>query len=159
MGRLVAMHQRADGENVEEPMADNCIFEQVPMTHFLGGAGLVSTLHDYCHFAELLLSEGTFRGRTILSRETFRLLCTPQVSKEIMGGNERWGLGVRVITEEAYPHLPKGAFGWSGAYGSHFWIDPQNQLYAVFMKNSRVDGGSANESARKFEEAVYASFV
>ena len=156
-GRMVAMHNRVEGENVDWEMPSGCVFESVPMHHFLGGAGLASTLHDYCNFAELLLGEGTFRGRTILSGETFRLLCTPQVSKEIMGGNERWGLGVRVITEEAYPTLPVGSFGWSGAYGSHFWIDPANRLFAVFMKNSYVDGGAANESARSFEEAVYAS--
>ena len=139
-------------------MPRGCVFERIPMHHFLGGAGLVSTLHDYSNFAELLLSEGTFRGVTILKKETFRLLCTPQVSKEIMPMEERWGLGVRVITEEDYPYLPVGSFGWSGAYGSHFWIDPTNRLFAVFMKNSRVDGGAANESARMFEKAVYTAF-
>jgi CubicO group peptidase (beta-lactamase class C family) len=54
--------------------------------------------------------------------------------------------------------LPKGSYGWSGAYGSHFWIDPTNQIFAVYMKNSKVDGGSGNESAVKFEKAVYSSF-
>ena len=68
------------------------------------------------------------------------------------------GLGVRVITEETYPYLPVGSFGWSGAYGSHFWIDPVNQIFAVYMKNSKIDGGSANESAVNFEKAVYSSF-
>jgi CubicO group peptidase (beta-lactamase class C family) len=71
-----------------------------------------------------------------------------------MPGNERWGLGVRVVVDEAYPSLPVGSFGWSGAYGSHFWIDPENNICAVFMKNSRVDGGSGNASARRFEKAV-----
>ena len=157
-GRMVEMHQRTDGENATDKMHPGCVFETVPMTHFLGGAGLVSTLHDYSNFAEMLLGEGTFRGKVILKKDTFRLLSTPQVSESIMPGTERWGLGVRVIVDEKYPYLPRGAFGWSGAYGSHFWIDPVHKLYAVFLKNSRVDGGAANESARMFEKAVYTAF-
>ena len=62
---------------------------------------------------------------------------------------------MRVITDDAYPFLPIGCFGWSGAYGSHFWIDPENKLFAVYMKNSKVDGGAGNESAVNFEKAVY----
>ena len=76
-----------------------------------------------------------------------------------MPGTARWGLGVRVITDKSYPYLPKGAFGWSGAYGSHFWVDPVNQIVAVYMKNSRTDGGAGNESAVKFEKAVYSSLI
>ena len=66
----------------------------------------------------------------------------------------QWGLGVRVITKEGHPTLPKGSFGWSGAYGSHFWVDPVNKITAVFMKNSLFDGG-VSASGRRFEEAVY----
>ena len=61
--------------------------------------------------------------------------------------------------ERLQQNLPVGSFGWSGAYGSHFWIDPKNKIVAVFMKNSKTDGGESNESARKFEEAVYTSFL
>ena len=135
------------------------IRENIPCTHYLGGAGLVSTLHDYSNFAKMLLCKGKTDEGQFLREETFDLLCTPQVSGEIMPGNERWGLGVRVITNDAYPYLPKGSFGWSGAYGSHFWIDPVTRVAAVFMKNSKFDGGAANESARNFEKAVYSSFA
>ena len=69
-------------------------------------------------------------------------------------------LGMRVITAEQCEKQPmtKGCFGWSGAYGTHFWIDPVNKLFAVYMKNSRIDGGAGNESALKFEQAVYTAF-
>ena len=83
---------------------------------------------------------------------------TPYVTAELMPWNEKWGLGVRIVTEESYPTLPIGTFGWSGAYGSHFWIDPENEIFAVYMKNSRFDGGAGNESARNFEQAVNDSF-
>lgn len=155
--RIIKMHQRVDGENAEFEMPDGCIFEDYPYSHYLGGAGLVSSLSDYCKFAEMLLFKGKTGSLRLIGENTFAELCTPQVSKEIMPGRERWGLGVRVITEDSYPYLPKGSFGWSGAYGSHFWVDPENRIFAVYMKNSKFDGGSANESARNFEKAVYTS--
>ena len=77
--------------------------------------------------------------------------------RSIMPGHTRWGLGVRVIADDTYPYFPKGAFGWSGAYGSHFWVNPADNLFAVFMKNSRYDGGAENESAVNFERAVWES--
>ncbi len=152
--RLAAMHTNIDGKNTHRIMPMNCIFEDYPCTHYLGGAGLVSTLKDYSRFAKMLLNNGRTSQTQLISEDTFRLLRTPQVSRQIMPGAERWGLGVRVITEDSYPYLPVGTFGWSGAYGSHFWVDPENDLIAVYMKNSQVDGGAGNESARKFEEAV-----
>lgn len=155
--RIVAMHNKVNGENVVFEMPKGCVFEEYPCTHYLGGAGLVSTLQDYCNFAKMLLNQGKTETGRILDEKTFHQLCQPQVSQEIMQGNERWGLGVRVITEDAYPYLPEGAFGWSGAYGSHFWIDPVNKIFAVYMKNSKYDGGSGNESAVNFEKAVYSS--
>jgi CubicO group peptidase (beta-lactamase class C family) len=139
-------------------MHEGCIYEDFPWEHYLGGAGLVSTLQDYCNFAKMMLNRGRFEKRQLLREDTFNMLCTPQVSSNIMPGAERWGLGVRVITDETYPFLPVGAFGWSGAYGSHFWVDQTNRIFAVFMKNSKYDGGSGNESATNFEKIVYSSF-
>lgn len=157
--RLVAMHTNIDGKNTQHAMPTDCIFEDYPCTHYLGGAGLVSTLKDYSRFAKMLLNNGRTLQTQLISENIFRLMHTPHVPETIMPGAERWGLGVRVITENSYPCLPVGTFGWSGAYGSHFWVDPENELIAVYMKNSKVDGGAGNESARKFEEAVYRSLL
>ena len=154
---LIDMHNKADDKSIVGKTTDNCIFFNYPCTHYLGGAGLVSTLNDYLKFAEMLLNGGRVSQKPLISQETFNLMSAPYVPKDIMPQNQNWGLGVRVIVDESYPFLPVGSFGWSGAYGSHFWIDPQNKIAAVFMKNSLFDGGSGNESARKFEEAVYNS--
>ncbi len=156
--RVIDMHNKDGGENSVAQMKENCVFVDYPCTHYLGGAGLVSTLSDYSKFAKMLLSKGKTPTKQILSEETFKLLHTPFVPEEIMCSNENWGLGVRVIVNESYENLPVGTFGWSGAYGSHFWIDPLNKIAAVFMKNSLFDGGAGNESARNFEKAVKNSF-
>ncbi|MBO7149068.1 MAG: beta-lactamase family protein [Clostridia bacterium] len=154
LARIMTMHSKVNDISVVSETCPGCVFERIPYEQELAGAGLVSTLKDYSNFAKMLLNKGEINGRRILSEQAIREMSTPQVPKEIMPGNERWGLGVRVVVEEAYPSLSVGSFGWSGAYGSHFWIDPENNICAVFMKNSRVDGGSGNASARRFEKAV-----
>lgn len=157
--KTIAMHNRVDGKNCVEKMIENCVFSAFPCTHYLGGAGLVSTLADYSRFAKMLLNKGKTPTKQIICEDTFRLLHTPFVSEDIMPGSERWGLGVRVIVSEDYENLPVGAFGWSGAFGTHFWIDPVNNIAAVYMKNSLFDGGAGNESARNFEKAVCDSLI
>ena len=156
---FISLHNQRNGENIEEVTEKNCIFRNFPCTHCLGGAGLFSNLEDYSKFAKFLLNDGKIGDKQLIKPETLRLMRTPQVSENIMGGNERWGLGVRVITSPDYGNLPVGTYGWSGAFGSHFWIDIENKIAAVFMKNSLFDGGSANESARNFEKAVNDSLI
>jgi CubicO group peptidase (beta-lactamase class C family) len=79
---------------------------------------------------------------------------TPQLPYEVMPANQIWGLGVRVITHESYGRLAVGSFGWSGAYGSHFWIDPENKVIGIYMKNSNYDGGSGTYTGAMFEHIV-----
>ena len=153
--RMIAMHTRVDGECRIGAMPAGCVFADFPASHQVGGAGLVSTLDDYARFAEMLLAEGRCAGGRIVSPETARLMRVSHVPYALMQRSEGWGLGVRVIDDERYRLLPVGCYGWSGAYGSHFWVDPENRITAVFMKNSQVEGGANNPSARRFEQAVY----
>ena len=132
-----------------------CVFEGYPVSNPLGGAGLISCLGDYKNFASMLLNRGSFGGKQILKEETVLEMTTPQVSETVQPGSVRWGYGVRVITGEN--RLPMGSYGWSGAYGTHFWVDPQNEIIGIYMKNSRTDGGASAKTAAHFEEDVYTS--
>ena len=152
------MHIKENGKSGVFEMKEGCVFENVPVTHYLGGAGLISSLDDYTSFAKMLLNKGEINGNRVISEKAVKLISTPQVPESIMPGNERWGLGVRVITSENYRYLPVGTFGWSGAYGTHFWIDPVNSIAAVYMKNSMYDGGSCAVTAANFEKDVFNSF-
>ena len=157
--RLIAMHDLRDGKPIARNMPAGCVFGS-PTTHPLGGAGLISSLGDYSAFADMLLSEGVSGENHVLSRLAVRMMSTPHVSKAVMPGAVQWGLGVRVITGEKYPHgLCPGCFGWSGAYGTHFWIDPENRLTAVYLKNTRNDGGSGCRTGRVFEKDVTDSLI
>ena len=120
-----------------------CVFERYPVTNPLGGAGLVSSLRDYQKFAKMLLD-----GKGILSPETLKIMTTPVAGAD----PAKWGCGVRVITGKH--RLPVGSFGWSGFYGTHFWVDSANRITAVYLKNSRFDGGASAKTAADFEQDV-----
>lgn len=159
--RFIIMHDRREedghGKSVDGATVPDCVFENFPTSWFCGGAGLCSTLPDYVKFAEMLVRGGKLPdGTQLVPEELIREMGSPWVPFEIMPAWERWGLGVRVITDERH-WLPVTTFGWSGAYGSHFWVDPVNKITAVYMKNSRYDGGAGSQTSIHFEQDVYAA--
>lgn len=158
--RMIGMHDKRDGVGVLGKTHAGCVFYDTPTSVCAGGAGLASTLSDYLAFAEMLRCGGVAAdGRRILSEEAVRAMQTPQFPYPIDGHGTVWGLGVRVVTQQDYARLPIGCFGWSGAYGGHFWIDPENEVVAVYLKNSHYDGGSEAKTGKNFEWDVTASFL
>ena len=155
--RCVAMHDKAGGRGFVTVNMGKNIFERHPLTYEAAGAGLMGSAEDYFTFAEMLRCRGSYRGAQIVSENTFSLIEKPYVTKEIMAGTSLWGLGVRVAAEE--PYLPAGAYGWSGAYGTHFWIDPINDITAIYMRNMRWhDTHGCGSIGREFEKNVAESF-
>ncbi|MBR2335470.1 MAG: beta-lactamase family protein [Clostridia bacterium] len=154
--RMTLMHSVQDGEAIFLPLDREHIFLKLPLTYFCGGAGLVSTISDYERFADMLLAGGVGAdGVRILSEESVKRLQAPSVPAELRRSPfDIWGLGVRVVNIHDY-HLPCGAYGWSGAFGTHFWIDPENEIVGIYMKNSHYDGGSEARTSRNFEIDVY----
>ena len=155
--RMAPMHVRrvgAHGLSNEHENMGRHVFEGFPTEYTAGGAGLAGTLEDYERFALMLLN----KGGGLLPEGAIREMAAPQVAAGMPGlsPTENWGLGVRVTMAD--PVLPQGCFGWSGAYGTHFWVDPQHDLTCVYMKNSRYDGGSEAGTARRTEQAVMAAF-
>lgn len=130
-------------------------FEQFPLSYTCAGASLAGTIEDYRIFAEMLLQNGTYKGKTIIEPDYIRLMKTPYVADGTpgLGNTESWGLGVRVTLRD--PVLPAGTFGWSGAYGTHFWVDQENDITAVYMKNTRWhDSHGRGETGLQFERDV-----
>ena len=160
--RMAPMHNRtADGQSETAPMPDGCVFADFVPKRMSAGAGLAATAEDYIRFADMLCSGGLSEdGERVLPEEMVRAMRTPQLPEEVEMFGERWGLGMRVITAPGYPHgLGVGCFGWSGAYGTHFWVDPENRLSVVMMKNSLYDGGAGNRSACALERDVSAALA
>lgn len=126
-------------------------FGSCPLSFCCGGASLAGTASDYMSFARALLAGDS----PILSAESVEQMRTPQLAPSIYGGSsETWGLGVRTIVTDKNL-IPRGSFGWSGAFGTHFWADPASSVAAVFMSNMTTAGGSGAETARRFEKDVY----
>lgn len=151
--RCVMMHDRALGPGLVTVNMGRNIFERHPLTYEAAGAGLMGSIEDYFIFAEMLRGRGEYRGVRIVKDDTFSLLNTPHVTKDIMQSNALWGLGVRVMAGDDV--LPDGAFGWSGAYGTHFWVDPTNDITAVYMRNMRwYDTHGCGSMGRRFEKNV-----
>jgi len=134
----------------------------------LGGLSLSSTAADYARFAEMLVNSGELDGVRILSRKTVDLMDSnhlpPGVTRGAAGGGtaggEGYGLGVRVVTDPAAAGnlTSEGTFGWSGAAGTHFFVDRKEDLVAVFMIQS-MGGAGGPRMSDEFETLVYQAIV
>jgi CubicO group peptidase (beta-lactamase class C family) len=104
-----------------------------PRRNFAGGAGLVSTAPDYARFLEMIRKGGALNGVRILSPRTVALMTTNQIGT-LRGTAVGFGLGFE--TTERYGGFNMssvGAFGWGGAYGSSYRVDPEARLVMVLM--------------------------
>lgn len=131
-------------------------FGDFPAGYTGGGAGLLSTTDDYARFADML--RAALRGEErILTRESVIEMKKPRFGRETEGISEifNWGLGVRTVeAQTALQPLSPGSFGWSGAYGTHFWVDPKEDVVAVYMHNSYTYGGAGAPHTLQFEREV-----
>jgi CubicO group peptidase (beta-lactamase class C family) len=106
-----------------------------------GGGGLVSTTMDYARFSQMLLNGGTLDGNRIIGRKTLELMASDHLGPEVkiqgtlVPAGHRFGLGFAVRTQPGIAHFmgSVGQFFWSGMAGTFFWIDPKEDLFAVFM--------------------------
>jgi CubicO group peptidase (beta-lactamase class C family) len=154
MARLVTAYQRTDEGLVETPNS----LRMSSKVYFAGGGGLVSTVDDYAHFAQMLANGGELNGRRLLSPRTVKLMSSVHVPSTLPGRRpgEGYGLSVRVVDDAvAGDHrVSDGSFGWSGAYGTHFWIDPAEDIVAVMMIQTPI-----REMRPEFENAVMQAII
>ena len=108
-----------------------------------GGAGLVGTVGDYARFAQMLLNGGLYEGRRYLKSETVALMASDHIGpgKNIgrdytyyPGATSGFGLGFAVRTSvPPNTEWPLGEYRWDGVAGTFFFIDPADDMLAVFM--------------------------
>ncbi len=101
-----------------------------------GGGGLTSTAYDYLRFCQMLLDQGVYNEKRLLSRKTVQLMSSDHLgSIPGMGPGTGFGLGFAVSKApgEAGMMGSPGEYNWGGAAGTKFWIDPQEQLIGIFM--------------------------
>lgn len=127
-----------------------------------GGAGLVSTMEDYSHFATMLLQGGVWQGRRILGKNTVSFLCSPQLSDaytpdlnwDSLRGYSYGNLMRHLVDPAACgTNADLGEFGWDGWCGTYFTISPKSNFIMLYFIQ-RCDAG-CNEITRRLKHIAY----
>lgn len=116
-----------------------------------GGSGLVSTARDYAIFCQMLLGKGRIGPSRLVSPSTMQLMTADHLSPnmthsaasrarfgDVLPAAEfgyGFGLGFAIRTHAGRSAFPGSIreFGWAGAYGTCFLVDPALDLHAVLM--------------------------
>jgi CubicO group peptidase (beta-lactamase class C family) len=149
--RVASVYQREEQGLVKAVMPNDTFGRNV---YFRGSGGLYSTAESYVPFGLMLANGGELGGVRLLSRKSVEMLGAVHVPDTLPGRppGEGYGLSVRVVTDHAARGtlLSDGTYGWSGAQGTHFFVDPKEQLVGVLM----VQTPNNNEVRSDFENLV-----
>ena len=135
-----------------------------------GGQGLTSTVRDYARFLQMLLNEGELGGVRILGRKTVELMTMDHLGDSIERGplflpGESHGFGLGFAVRTAGVRAPTmlnpmigsvGEYYWAGYAGTFFWVDPHEDLFAIYMMQSVEN---LSDYAQKFKRHVLYSLV
>lgn len=129
-----------------------------PRRSFAGGAGLVSTARDYARLLQMLLNGGELDGARLLSPKTVDLMTSNQVGTLFSSSGMGFGLGFSIVERLGADNtiVSVGTYGWGGAYGSQYSVDPKERIVLVFMLNQLPN---RSDVAAKFPNLVYQALV
>lgn len=159
-GRLTAVYSSgSDGKIIRAPDGPRGQGNYVdgPRKSFAGGAGLLSTARDYARFLEMIRNGGALDGVRILAPRTVQLMTTNQVGTLHSTNGLGFGLGFETTDRYGANGMDsEGSFGWGGAYGSNYRVDPEARLTLVFMLNQIPN---ATDLREKFPNLVYQALL
>ena len=113
-----------------------------------GGGGLISTAGDYFKFIRMLEGRGKSGNVQLLSPSTFEMMVMNHLpnnadistfgrplGEEIFYDGLGFGLGFGVVVDQAKTRVacPNGTFSWGGMASTAFWVDPVNEISAMFF--------------------------
>jgi CubicO group peptidase (beta-lactamase class C family) len=165
--RLVSLYSEGDSHKLEimKPTLEidkkqfNRDFPNTAGSHFSGGGGLSSTIHDYAIFLQMLLNGGEYNGARILSPSTIRMMTSNQIGDKEIGDHAKFGLGVGIATEKTAALFPpaEGSYNWGGMFATSYWVDPKQKLVGLVYRN--IWPTSYWELDQKFKALVYQAIV
>ena len=137
-----------------------------------GGGGLCSTAADYLTFCRALLNGGELDGIRLVGPKTLHLMTSnhlpggktlPELSRSLFSEATYegigFGLGFSVTLDPARTLIPgsRGEYAWGGAATTSFWIDPAEQLIAIFM--TQVLPSTATAIRRELRTMIYSAIT
>ena len=158
--RLAAVYASgADGRAIRAPEGGRGQGSYVdgPRRAFSGGAGLVSTARDYGRFLEMIRGGGALNGVRILSPRSVAMMSTNQVGTLHSPSGLGFGLGFETTDRYGANGMEDvGSFGWAGAYGTIYRINPEQKLVIMLMVQILPN---ATDIREKFPLMVYQALV
>ena len=143
-----------------------------PPTNLSGGGGLVSTAADYHRFTQMLLRRGELDGVRLLAPRTLDLMTSNHLPgdadleqfgrplfAETPYAGVGFGLGFSVMRDPvlAKSLAPAGEFAWGGAASTAFWVDPVNEVTALFF--TQLLPSSTHPIRQQLRQLVYSALV
>lgn len=129
-----------------------------------GGAGLVSTIDDYSHFAQMMVQKGEYNGKRILGKKTVEFMAQDHLSAA-QKVNYNWdsvlgygyGCLMRVLVDQAgaCSNASPGEFGWDGWTGNYVAMDPADDM--VFLYFIQKAGSGTTPLLYRLKMAAYAA--
>jgi CubicO group peptidase (beta-lactamase class C family) len=107
----------------------------------------------------MLDNGGVLDGTRILAPATVRLMTSDQIDTVYRAHGLGFGLGFEILSDPgaAGEFGKAGRFSWGGAYGTNYWVDPANDLVAVFMMQLLPRRGV--DLGERFRTLVYQALV
>ena len=145
------------GSHLGEYYGEDIAFES-------GGAGLVSTLDDYSHFASMMVNKGKYKDKQILGRKTVEFMAQNRLTDKqreslIWDSVKGYGYGclMRVLVDqgEAGFNGSLGEFGWDGWTGNYVTMDFSEEL--VFLYFIQRCGAGTTPAVRKLKMVTYSA--
>ena len=144
--------------------------DETQVREFASG-GLLSTISDLVKFAGMMAQDGIWEGKRILSSGSVRLMSQNHLRGTALEDFKRmsehaypwyrgygWGLAGRTMIDpqEAGSIGSVGEFGWCGAFGPYFLLDPSTRLGVIYAHQMfPVIGGMQDFCHPRVRNVVY----
>ena len=162
--RLMTVYSASPNGLVRTPNASAMVgqggYLKGPRKSFSGGAGMLSTAHDYARFLLAMQNGGELDGKRILSPKSVQLMTVNHTGELFSwSGGTGFGLGFSVVLDLGARGTPGtvGEFAWGGAYHTSYWVDPAEELVVVYMTQV-IPAGDIDDQAM-LRNLVYSAIL
>lgn len=163
LDRFVPAYRPENGKMVAWDLPTASRWEHEPLFPE-GDSGLISTAEDYLAFARLLLAEGAYGDKRLLSEASVRAMTTDHLTpaqrndpdaQAILTKGRGWGYGMSVISEAVPDGPAEDAIGWCGGLGTSWISDAKADLTAILLTQREFDGPDPPAIHKEFWTAAY----